>query len=59
MAIVEVKCPYSFKDCIINSDIPYLIQTNSELTLSTNPDYYYQVQGQLLCSNRELCYFCV
>ena len=29
-SIVEVKCPYSFKDSIISSDIPYLIKTNND-----------------------------
>ena len=59
-AIVEVKCPYTAKDKHIDQvTVPYLQKCASGLTLDKNHVYFYQVQGQLLCSTRKVCYFCV
>jgi hypothetical protein len=56
--IVEIKCPHSSRNNYISSlTIPYLKQHDGVLTLDTNHDY--QVQGQLLCSNRKVCFFIV
>ncbi|XP_014675880.1 PREDICTED: uncharacterized protein LOC106815870 [Priapulus caudatus] len=59
--ILEVKCPFVAKNYMINeTTVPYLKrECNGKLTLSTSHDYYAQVQGQLRCSKREQCYFCV
>jgi hypothetical protein len=53
---LEVKCPFVSKDKTITlATIPYI----SETGLSRTHNYYYQVQGQLLCSNRQTCHFVV
>ena len=59
-ALVEVKCPYVSRDKPINScTVPYLKLEDGQLKLDKNHDYFYQVQGQLFCSEREVCHFCV
>ena len=61
-AIMEVKCPFTAKDKMISpTTVPYLkpVQGSDTLVLDTNHVYYYQVQGQLLCSGRGMCYFVV
>lgn len=62
-SIVEIKCPYTAKDREISSvTVPYLKPANmdsTELTLDKNHMYYFQVQGQLLCSRRKYCHFVV
>lgn len=60
-AVVEIKCPFAAKDCIINSvSVPYLKPgVNGQLVLDSTHPYYYQVQGQLYCTNLPVCYFCV
>ena len=58
--LVEVKCPYSAKDNLITKEtVPYLEDASGSLTLRTDHDYYYQVQGQLLCTGRKECDFVV
>lgn len=60
MAVLEVKCPYSVKDKLISAEtVPYLVETKSSLTLKENHDYYYQVQGQMLCTKAKKAYFVV
>jgi hypothetical protein len=41
--------------------VPYLksVRGGNDLTLDNKHDYYYQVQGQLLCSGRKACQFVV
>jgi hypothetical protein len=59
-SIVEVKCPYIAKNKPINpTTVPYLKFVDKSMVLDENHSYYYQVQGQLLCSNRAMCYFIV
>jgi len=58
---VEAKCPYSARfDEITPSTVPYLY-INSEVSLSLNENhpYFYQVQGQLAVTKRDLCEFVV
>ena len=58
--LVEVKCPFVSKDKLIDcTTVPYLLQTDVGLTLDKTHSYYYQVQGQLLCSGRDICHFVV
>lgn len=59
--LLEVKCPYSAKDMIISPvTVPYLKQnSNSEYYLQQTHDYYYQIQGQLLCTGAQKCIFAV
>lgn len=58
--VLEVKCPYSARERVINDiTVPYLVMGNDGLCLRDNHDYYYQVQGQLLCTDREYSDFVV
>jgi hypothetical protein len=62
-AILEVKCPYSWRD--LNSIKDALTKTGGFLeldetygyTLKKEHAYYHQVQGQLHLSKRVVCYF--
>ncbi len=59
-SILEIKCPYSSRNQMISPvTVPYLIQCGDDMTLDRNHNYYYQVQGQLFCAERRMCYFCV
>lgn len=54
--VVEVKCPYAARNSIISSSsVKYLHETVSGFELLTDHDYYYQVQGQMMCTDREVC----
>lgn len=60
--VLEVKCPYVAKEREINEVTVPFLQSNSEsgqLQLNQSHDYYYQVQGQMFCSERSSCDFCV
>lgn len=51
--IVEVKCPATAKNVPINEiTVPYLKRdVNGNLTLATDCEYYYQIQGQMLVTD--------
>lgn len=58
--VVEIKCPFSAKDKFINEKtVPYLAKVNETLNLKPSHDYFYQVQGQLMCSGFKKCLFAV
>lgn len=58
--VVEVKCPFVAKDKNISDvTVPYLKEEYGHLTLDKRHDYYYLVQGQLYCTGRQQCDFCV
>lgn len=59
--LVEVKCPFSaFLKPITPSSVPYLFEdSNGILQLERHHPYFYQIQGQLYCSDRNFCYFVV
>ncbi|XP_061167356.1 uncharacterized protein LOC133176217 [Saccostrea echinata] len=59
--LIKVKCPYvSRNKWISTSTVPYLKQTNEgKYCLDQNHDYYYQIQGQLLCTGANACIFTV
>jgi len=58
--IVEIKCPFSCKDQTVSElTVPYLNRVDGSLCLDHSHPYYYQVQGQLLCSGSHLCHFVV
>ena len=59
--VIEVKSPYIARNqAICHKSVPYLqLQANEKLTLKKAHTYYYQIQGQLFCTGRRLCYFCV
>lgn len=58
---IEVKCPFSCKNKLINPvTIPYLyLDPHNNLQLKKNHFYFYQIQGQLFCSGRKKCYFII
>ena len=57
-SIVEVKCSFSAKDKDITpTTVPYLEEIGSNLQLKVTHDYFYQVQGQLMCTDAKICYF--
>ena len=58
--VLEIKCPYVCGDKDITpTTVPYLQLVGDSLTLDKNHDYYYQVQGQLLCTDKKACQFVV
>ena len=59
--IVEVKCPYTCKNSEINAtSVPYLfIDSSGKTALKPSHNYYFQVQGTLLCTKRKWCDFVV
>ena len=51
--ILEVKCPFSVKDCTITpTTVPYLQLFNKTTVLNKQHIYYYQIQGQLYCTKK-------
>lgn len=60
-AVVEIKCPYSARSSKITPvTVPYLkYDKDGNLQLSKHHNYFYQVQGQLVCTDRNICYFCI
>lgn len=60
-AILEVKCPFKFRDeKMIFNDPKYLIYTNEDgLVVNKNNDYYHQIQGQLYITKKSLCYLVI
>ena len=55
--IVEVKCPYASRDKPVNTKtVPYIkIDDTGKYYLDENHNYFYQIQGQLLCTCAEKC----
>jgi len=58
--LLEVKCPYSAKDQNISElTVPYLELENKTLSLKQNHNYYYQIQGQLEITGRNMCHLLI
>ena len=58
--ICEVKCPFSAREKEISPlTVPYLKIKDNALTLSPTHPYYFQIQGQLYCSEREFCHLII
>ncbi|CAC5388039.1 unnamed protein product [Mytilus coruscus] len=58
--VVEVKCPFVAKDKMISpKTIPFLLYNDGKLMLNESHNYYYQVQGQMFCTNLKNCHFVV
>jgi len=54
--LIEVKCPYTAKQCQVAPDIvPYLHCEDNQLHLDRSHDYYYQIQCQLLWTSGKQC----
>ena len=60
-AVVEVKCPAKGKDAEAKpgNAFPFLEYRHGKIALKKSHNYYDQVQGQLLLSERRKCYFLV
>jgi hypothetical protein len=62
-SIVEIKCPFAARNIHIKTAIEKkkFLEMNSrdddKILLKENDSYMYQVQGQLLMSNLQKCYF--
>jgi hypothetical protein len=62
--LIEIKCPYTAREltpeeAIISKKIKFAKLENGSLKLKRTHAYYFQVQGQLLITNRSLCYFVI
>ena len=58
--LLEIKCPFAAKAKQVNpTTVPYLRSENGQLALMKTHDYYYQVQGQLYCTQKRACDFLV
>ena len=59
--VVEVKCPFTARTKPIDATtIDFLtLDQNGSLTLKTDHNYFYQIQGQLFCTGRQHCRFIV
>ncbi|XP_018573228.1 uncharacterized protein LOC108912481 [Anoplophora glabripennis] len=62
-SIIEVKCPYKFRNISINEGVKnknYLFHyENGEILIDRDHNYYHQIQGQLYITKRKQCYFFV
>jgi hypothetical protein len=65
-AIVEIKCPFAARNTDIKTAIEFFFKylemnprDDNKILLKENDTYIYQVQGQLLMSNLQKCYFIV
>lgn len=64
-AIVEVKCPYSFRNDQLSEKLKnfnkYIIFYDDEgnLILNTSHNYYHQIQGALHILKKKKCYLCI
>lgn len=56
-SVVEIKCPYTARNDFPNEiTIQYLYRnTNNELALKEDHDYYFQIQGQMMVTKRSHC----
>lgn len=59
--IIEIKCPYTARaNNITPISVPYLYcDSNGDIRLKENHEYYYQIMGNLLCTGRTSCDFIV
>ena len=55
--LVEIKCPYVSREREISEKtVPYLrVNDDGKYYLDSHHDYFYQIQGQMLCTNAESC----
>ena len=63
-AIVEVKCPYSFRnerllDKLKNNKTYIISIKNEDIIVNKNHEYYAQIQGILHITNRQKCYLVI
>ncbi|XP_052747032.1 uncharacterized protein LOC112057632 isoform X1 [Bicyclus anynana] len=56
--IIEIKCPYTSRNKMISPvTVPYLVydNINKTLVIKKSSPYYYQIQGQLYCTEKLYC----
>ncbi|XP_063910990.1 uncharacterized protein LOC135128089 isoform X2 [Zophobas morio] len=63
-AIIEIKCPYSAAqmtpiDAILQKKLAYCTSNNGKIQLKKSSDYYFQIQGQLHITRRDICHFVI
>lgn len=56
LGVLEIKCPFSIRNTP-PTDAPYLEKVDDSFRLLKNHNYFYQVQGQMLISERLYCDF--
>lgn len=57
--LVEVKCPYSAKDSMVDESLNYLELIDGKLSLKKAHNYFFQIQGSLFCTGLSRCNFVV
>lgn len=61
--VIEIKCPFTAKDDMVTPDtVPFLQwsdHTMTSVSLKETHEYFYQVMGALLCTNRKWCDFVI
>ncbi|XP_057309027.1 uncharacterized protein LOC130647255 [Hydractinia symbiolongicarpus] len=55
--LLEIKCPYKYRNGLSGWENDKDFPLNSDMTVKEKHKYYYQMQGQMLVSNRAFCYF--
>jgi len=55
--LVKIKCPYCHRDSKIDEAVECLEKRDGQLSLKKSHSYFYQIQCQLLLSNKEYCDF--
>lgn len=65
-AVVEVKCPYSYRNSAslketLNVDKTYVVfvDDNGQFVWNTEHEYYHQIQGQMYLTGAEKCYLII
>ena len=54
--VAEVKCPYTAAHKVISpATVPWSKLKDGCLTLDQSHSYYYQIQGEMFCTNRDKC----
>ena len=54
--LLEIKCPFVVRNQMITTKtVPFLKEKDGLLILDNNHDYFYQIQGQLFCTNAKKC----
>ncbi|XP_041374757.1 uncharacterized protein LOC121387645 [Gigantopelta aegis] len=52
--LIEIKCPFTARNkSVCPATVPYLYEREG------THDYFYQVQGQLYCTGKQTCAFCI
>ncbi|KAJ8929780.1 hypothetical protein NQ314_017495 [Rhamnusium bicolor] len=61
-ACLEIKCPFSARNSVITPEtVPYLQLCDKDgfYKLKVDHNYYFQIQGQMLCTERRICHFVI